>query len=273
MPEPSNPVRAMDYAVSDKSFVADYPKAGSDQPVLLAIDTAFEQCSVALCSADIRHILVSNRPRKHADDVLLLIHHLLSEYDLSLENISAIAMISGPGSFTGLRIGAAVTQGLAFGINSPVVCVSSLAIMALDSLLRKDQQGTQYPVLIAVCVHARESEFYFAVYEADPTTGMPAARLPDQTLEAAQIPAILAKFSLSDAGQQPQGYWIGSGSGWQHPLVKDFLSAFKEVHSKPSCQALLLADLAMMHFKNGDVVSAEQALPVYLKDDLHYATV
>jgi tRNA threonylcarbamoyladenosine biosynthesis protein TsaB len=272
MPEPSNPVRAMDYAVSDKSSVADYHKTGFDQPVLLAIDTAFEECSVALCSADIRHIQFSNRPRKHADDVLSLIHNLLSEYKLSLECISAIAMISGPGSFTGLRIGAAVTQGLAFGINRPVVCVSSLAIMALDSLLKTDQQGSQLPVLIAVCVHARESEFYFAVYEAD-QAGMPAAKLPDQSLEAAQIPAILAQFSRFDADQHQQQYWIGSGSGWQHPLLKDFLSAFKEVHSKPSCQALLLADLAMKQLKNGGAVSAELALPVYLKDDLHYATV
>lgn len=272
MPEPPNPVRAMDYTVSDNSSIADYQKTGTDQPVLLAIDTAFEECSVALCSEDIRYIVFSNRPRKHADDVLLLIQNVLSEHELSLESISAIAMISGPGSFTGLRIGAAVTQGLAFGINRPVVCVSSLAIMALDSLLKRDPQGSQYPVLIAVCVHARESEFYFAVYEAD-QAGMPAAKLPDQTLEAAQIPAILAQFSLSDVGQHQQTYWIGSGSGWQHPLLKDLLSEFMEVHSKPSCQALLLADLAMMHLKNGGAVSAELALPVYLKDDLHYATV
>jgi tRNA threonylcarbamoyladenosine biosynthesis protein TsaB len=272
MPEPSNPACAMDYAVSDKLSVADYHKTGSNQPVLLAIDTAFEECSVALCGADIRHIQLSNRPRKHADDVLLLIHNLLSEHERSLECISAIAMISGPGSFTGLRIGAAVTQGLAFGINRPVVCISSLAIMAMDSLLKQNQQGTPHPVLIAVCVHARESEFYFAVYQAD-QAGMPTAKMPDQALEAAQIPTILAQFSLSDAGQHQQEYWIGSGSGWQHPLLKDYLSTFQEVHSKPSCHALLLADLAMKHLQDGHALPAEQALPVYLKDDLHYATV
>jgi len=258
--------------VSEKFSVADYHKKGSDEPILLAIDTAFEECSIALSSAHIRHIEFSNRPRKHADDVLLLIHNLLSKHELSLECISAIAMISGPGSFTGLRIGAAVTQGLAFGINRPVVCVSSLAIMALDSLQKTNQQGSQYPVLITVCVHARESEFYFAVYESD-QFGMPAAKLPDQTLEAAEIRAILAEFSQFDTDQHQQQYWIGSGSGWQHPLFKDFLSAFKEVHSKPSCQALLLADVAMKHLENGGAVSAELALPVYLKDDLHYSTV
>lgn len=258
--------------MSEKYSVADYHKTASDQPMLLAIDTAFEECSVALCSAKIRDIQFSKRPRKHADDVLLLINSLLSEHEQSLESISAIAMISGPGSFTGLRIGAAVTQGLAFGINRPVVCISSLAIMAMDSLLKNAQQVTQYPFLIAVCVHARESEFYFAVYETD-AAGMPVAKLPDQTLDAIHIPAILAQFSRSDASQHQQEYLIGSGPGWQHPLLKDLLPEFKEVHCRPSCQALLLADLAMKQLQDGNALPAEQALPVYLKDDLHYATV
>lgn len=271
-----NSVRTLENAVSHKSSLTIIEQTIFDQavldPLLLAISTAFDECSVALCSAEVRDMQLSSRPRRHADDVLSMIENLLVKHNLTLASVSAIAMISGPGSFTGLRIGAAVTQGLAFGLNLPVVCVSALAIMALDSLLKNNQQLTQHHLLIAVCVHARESEFYFAVYSAD-ETGMPVVKLPDRTLEASQFAALLDQLSSTTADHNKAITWIGSGSGWLHPLLKDCVSIFNEIHSNPSCQALLLADLARNQLQHGRALSAEQALPVYLNDDLHYATV
>lgn len=269
MSEPSNTVTTSEYAVLD---IHKHLPALIDTFSILAIDTAFDKCSVGLSSSVIRSIQTSNQPRKHADELLTMVQSILDQHDLALSSISAIAMISGPGSFTGLRIGAAVTQGLAFGTGCPVVCVSSLAMMAYDSLRKRNQTDTLEIPLIAVCVHARESEFYFAVYSLD-KTGFPTEKLPDQMLEVKQLKTTLDSLVISEASNTKPLRWIASGAGWAHTLLADLKTPFIEQDFNPSCDALLLADLATHQFRTGGGLSAEHALPVYLNDDLHYATV
>jgi len=254
------------------SDIHKYPPYLIDTFSILAIDTAFDKCSVALSSSVNRSIKISNQPRKHADEVLTMVQSILNQHDLALSSINAIAMISGPGSFTGLRIGAAVTQGLAFGTGCPVVCVSSLAMMAYDSLRKRDQRDSPEILLIAVCVHARESEFYFAVYSSD-ETGFPTEKLPDQMLDVRQLQTTLDNLVISEASHARPLRWIASGAGWGHALLADLKTPFVEHDFNPLCDALLLADLATHQFRAGGGLSAEQALPVYLNDDLHYATV
>jgi len=269
MSEPSNPVRTSEYAVSD---IHKHPPALIDTFSILAIDSAFDKCSVGLSTSVIRSIQSSNQPRKHADEVLTMVQSILNQHDLALSSINAIAMISGPGSFTGLRIGAAVTQGLAFGAGCQVVCVSSLAIMAFDSLRKRDQKNTSEITLIAVCVHARESEFYFAVYSSD-EAGFPTGKLPDQMLDVRQLKTTLEDLAISEVSHSRPLRWIASGAGWGHALLADLKTPFIEHDFNPSCDALLLADLATHQFHTGGGLSPEYALPVYLNDDLHYATV
>lgn len=240
---------------------------------VLAIDTAFDECSVALTStAGIRDICFSKRPRKHADDVLPLVQWLLNHHQQSLESINAIAMISGPGSFTGLRIGASVTQGLAFGTGCPVVCVSSLAIMAYDSLLKSDYKNTEQRIFIAVCLHARESDFYFGTYSFDENS-TPVAILPDQILNSASLKTALNNFELSTVEQAISSICIAAGPGWEHALLVDTQASFDEITINPECNALLLADLAAKSFQKGLAIRPEAATPVYLNDDMQYKTV
>ena len=254
------------------SDIHKHPPAQINTFSILAIDTAFDKCSVGLSSSVIRSIQTSSQPRKHADEVLTMVQSILNQHNLALSSINAIAMISGPGSFTGLRIGAAVTQGLAFGTGCPVVCVSSLAMMAYDSLRKRDQKNTLEIPLIAVCVHARESEFYFAVYSSD-KSGFPTEKLPDQMLEVRQLQTTLDSLVTSEESHTRTLRWIASGAGWAHTLLADLKTPIIEHDFNPSCDALLLADLATHQFWTDGGLSAEHALPVYLNDDLHYATV
>lgn len=261
------PVETLENLMSDTSSIM--------QPTeftVLAIDTAFDECSVALRSAAVRDICYSKRPRKHADDVLPLVQTLLQRHNQSLASINTIAMISGPGSFTGLRIGASVTQGLAFGTGCPVVCVSSLAIQAYDSLLKSAYQNTEQRVFIAVCLHARESEFYFAIYSFEHAS-TPLAEMRDQILDAESLKGAFNNFMLMMAAQNMPSVCIAAGSGWAHQLLCDLQISFDEVQISPDCNAMLLADLAAKDFLNGLAISPEAATPIYLNDDMQYRTV
>lgn len=106
-------------------------------PILLAIETSTSACSVALRYSDgsgHRDLwLHSEQPRTHSTALLAMIEQLLAEAALSPTQLSAVAISNGPGSFTGLRIGLAVAQGIAVGLELPLLPVNSLEVLALTA--------------------------------------------------------------------------------------------------------------------------------------------
>ncbi|HVF36033.1 MAG TPA: tRNA (adenosine(37)-N6)-threonylcarbamoyltransferase complex dimerization subunit type 1 TsaB, partial [Candidatus Saccharimonadia bacterium] len=108
---------------------------------LLAIETATEACSVALVSGQTivqRHELA---PRRHAELVLPMIEQVLAEAGLARGAIDAIAVGRGPGAFTGVRLAISIAQGLALGLDRPVVPVSTLAALALEARYAHDDSS------------------------------------------------------------------------------------------------------------------------------------
>ena len=98
---------------------------------LLAIDTATEACSVALVDAECtileRYVV---EPKGHSNLVLSMVDSLLSESGIACDDLDAIGVDIGPGSFTGVRIGVGIAQGLSFGLKLPLIGVSSLMVLA-----------------------------------------------------------------------------------------------------------------------------------------------
>jgi tRNA threonylcarbamoyl adenosine modification protein YeaZ len=119
---------------------------------LLAIETATDACSVALQSGESLAERFSSEPRIHAALVLEMVYECLRESALELPDLDVLVFGCGPGSFTGVRIATAVTQGLAFGADIPVVPVSTLAGHAVSCWR---QTGA---TRIAVAVDARMDE-------------------------------------------------------------------------------------------------------------------
>ena len=96
---------------------------------ILAIETSTDACSVALHSASGDVFRYAQEPRSHTQLVMKMINEVLIESSIKVSEIDALSVSVGPGSFTGLRIGFAAAQGLAFGLDIPVVPVSSLEVM------------------------------------------------------------------------------------------------------------------------------------------------
>lgn len=185
-----------------------------------------------------------------------MISSLLQEQGMRIADLDAIAVVSGPGSFTGLRIGVGVAQGLAFGANIPVLGISSLAVMAM-----KAHQRTGDTHLL-VCLAAREQEIYSGAY-----------RVMDgdvQLLGSEQVgPADLKCFAHVDGEQD----WHGAGDAWHEPgMMPQGRPLRISVNDNADCypDAATLSEVAKIRLQKGMVSAAEQALPVYLKEQMDY---
>lgn len=214
---------------------------------LLAFDTATDACSVALVVGGNVHERCELGSR-HAERLLLLVDEVLAEGALALNALDAIAFGRGPGSFTGLRIGAGVAQGLAFGADLPVVPVSSLAALA---------QGVDAPKVLAA-IDARMKQVYWAEYVRD-VRGL--VRLAGEEIVVAP-----------DAVPVPPGAeWTGAGSGWEQyaDVLQPRLGARVVAWRRGAApRARFVAQLGAADFEAGGGVPAEQALPVYLRDNV-----
>ena len=237
------------------------PSNAADHPLILAVDSAFELCSVACLGSELSDVRISTHARKHADDILVLVQSLLETHQLALTDFDAIAMTSGPGSFTGLRIGTAVVQGLAFGSGRPVVCISSLAALIMSA---SSQQKFDYGV---ACLHAREDEFYFAIYRVTADSTLEAV-VPDCIATSEEIQSLL---DSKVCGQTDA--WLAVGQGWQQPSLDQRAESFGLHLIQAQYDARTVATLARQEFLAGRSVAAALASPVYLKDELDYRTV
>jgi len=193
-----------------------------------------------------------------------MIQSLLDETGVALQQLDAIVMVSGPGSFTGLRIGAAVAQGLSFGADVPIIRISSLEMLARAAFTVSNRQvGTA--TVFYTCLHAREDEFYFAAY-ADDGLSQPKILIPDQMSNAATI---LAHLTRHHAASQQH---VCVGSGWLQSALLTLPGngdSFERL-SDTTGNAVILCELGRYVLATGETDSAEQALPEYLKEDMAY---
>ena len=218
---------------------------------LLAIETATDACSVALQSGGTLAERSSSEPRVHAALVLEMVYECLRESALELPDLDVLVFGCGPGSFTGVRIATAVTQGLAFGADIPVVPVSTLAGHAVSCWR---QTGA---TRIAVAVDARMDECYWGLFCVD-AGGVAQGLGQERLTEPGAIPV-------------PDGNaWTGAGSGWQEfPSLGQAMEGVVdrvEPAVLPLARDLLATGCRL--FSDGGGVPAHEALPVYLRESV-----
>ncbi len=222
---------------------------------ILALDTATENCSAALFidgEVASREALLR---RGAAERILPMVNELMAGAGLSLTQLDAIAFGRGPGGFTGVRLAASVTQGLAFAAGVPVVPVSNLRALAQRALA---EAGAQQ---VLVCADARMAEVYWGCFQAD-------AALEAQLLGAEHIgrPETVEPPALWHAPDQV----VAAGSGFAaYPQLGARLAGrVQSVRAQLLPRALEIARLAAGEARAGRVLPPEQAVPVYLRDDV-----
>lgn len=217
---------------------------------ILAIDAATEACSVALKVDDQVISKFEVAPQQHSQKLLPFVDEILAQGELKLGQLDAIAFGRGPGSFTGVRIGVAVTQGLAFGADLPVVGISNLAAMAQQAIVQNQVEQ------VVTAIDARMSEVYFAIYHSD--NGL--VKLSSK--EIVRKPELLESLNVSGA--------IAVGTGWQtyEEVLAQKFDCLKSDIALPSAEFML--PLAEQELRDGKGVAAEFAQPNYVRDEVSW---
>lgn len=218
---------------------------------LLAFETATRRLSVALWQDGELIERVGEIPNGGSEHLLPWVHELLAEADLTLSQMDGIAFGAGPGGFTGLRLACGVAQGLAWGLDLPVLPVSTLEALALASGERE----------VWVCLDARMNEVYGAAYSVDGDS------VRQLMAPVCQPPAVAPAPTFSG------GWGVGDGFAAYGQELRarkpDLVGLRADVF--PTAAAVLR--LAAPAFGRGEAVPAALAQPVYVRDKVALTTV
>ena len=217
---------------------------------ILAVDTATEACSAALLVGDKLFSRWEEAPRDHTRKILPMVQAVLEDAGISLSDLDAIAFGRGPGSFTGVRIGISVAQGLAFGAGVPLIGISTLAAMA-QGAYRLD--GAEQ---VLTAIDARMNEVYFGRYE-----------LIDGRMQLVGDEVVSDPAALVDVRGKLAGPVTCVGTGFE--TYGETLSGLADELAESQVRfpaAVDMLPLARAAWLAGEAVPVEQATPVYLRD-------
>lgn len=213
--------------------------------MILCIETSATLSSVALSNGSQRLAATENFQAEH---ILTLIDDLLQEAGVTAKDIDVLAVSVGPGRFTGLRIGVAVAQGLAFAWHKKVIAIDSLAILAQGVYKRHGEEK------VIVAMDARKEEVYRHSFIWD----------GEIMVSQRDLSIISAKKAWSHSTE-----WAAAGDGFiQYPLLAKGL---KTCYISPSDRLPYAEDmisLARRAYKDKKELKPEQILPNYLREEI-----
>ena len=218
---------------------------------ILAIDTTTEACSVALWNDGTTFAHFEECPREHTQRILPLVKPILTEGNTSLTDLDALAYGRGPGSFTGVRIGIGIAQGLALGADLPMIGVSTLATMAQGAW--RMTGATR----VLAAIDARMGEVYWAEYTRD----------ENGVWHGEETEAVLKPEAVTGRLKQLSGEWATVGTGWPAwpEMAKDTgLTLVDGNMLLPAAEDML--PIACQLLAAGKTVAVEHAEPVYLRN-------
>ncbi|MDF1765472.1 MAG: tRNA (adenosine(37)-N6)-threonylcarbamoyltransferase complex dimerization subunit type 1 TsaB [Gammaproteobacteria bacterium] len=220
-------------------------------PRILLLDTSSSRCQVGML-ADALHCRYGSSERQSAQNILPLIAELVTDTATPLSDLAAIAVMAGPGSFTGLRIGVGVAQALSMANSTPGIRLSNLAALAFAASLRCDAD------VFWTAMPAREGEFYFAVYARDQQAGVILLGK-----EQVAVPSALDWV-------KPSGSHVLVGEGWlgDSSLREALGEGADFIEATPTLETMAI--LTQKLFAQGQTCESAMLRPNYVKEQLEY---
>ena len=221
--------------------------------LILCIETGTDICSVGLSrDGELISLRESDEGRDHARNVALFVDELLRENDIAAEELSAVAVGMGPGSYTGLRIGVSFAKGLCYGLQIPLVAVGSLDSMV--QVAREDHDAgiidvdNWNDVVLCPMVDARRMEVYTQMFD---TQGLPLNEVKAE---------IVTEESFKEWRNERQLVIFGNGAA----KCREVLNDATYINVTPSARGL--AALAHQRLEAGQTEDIAYFEPFYLKD-------
>jgi tRNA threonylcarbamoyladenosine biosynthesis protein TsaB len=211
---------------------------------ILNIETATKNCSVAVAK-DGKTIFckeIAEEGYSHAERLHVFIEAIIKEAGIALEDLSAIAVSQGPGSYTGLRIGVSAAKGLCYALDIPLIAVDTLQALA--------SQVTISSGLIIPMIDARRMEVYSAIFS------------PTLEKKREVLAQIIDDYSFED--KQETLYFIGDCAEKCKSVLTKENHVFLEEIVYPSAKEM--SALSFEKFKISDTVDVAYFEPYYLKD-------
>jgi tRNA threonylcarbamoyladenosine biosynthesis protein TsaB len=217
--------------------------------ILLNIETATSVCSVAVSqNGKVIASRESDEHNVHAEKLMVFIQESLAEAGIKLQQIDAIAVGSGPGSYTGLRIGTSTAKGLCYGLSKPLIVISTLKAMAFAAMNKEPKKAS----LFCPMIDARRMEVYTALYDNSGKEILPVnAKIIDES-------------SFSEYLTNKTVVFFGDGM----PKIKEVFADVKNVSwiEGMAASAQNLAPLAEEAFAKSDFADLAYYEPFYLKE-------
>lgn len=220
---------------------------------ILSIETATRICSVGVsCDGKSLSVAELNEDGAHSSQLTLLIQQVLREANIEIPQLDAIAVSMGPGSYTGLRIGASTAKGLCYATKKPLIAVSTLQNIALGAIdFCKQNSLSINNALFCPMIDARRMEVYTALFSA---SGDAIGTTTPQIIDSNSFESVLTSHTVYFCGDGAQK----CSSIITHPSAQ-FLNSVQ-----PSAQ--WMAQLAYQNFVNNHFEDVAYFEPFYLKE-------
>ncbi|UOQ75836.1 tRNA (adenosine(37)-N6)-threonylcarbamoyltransferase complex dimerization subunit type 1 TsaB [Hymenobacter sp. 5516J-16] len=220
--------------------------------LLLSLETSSPVCSVALHRVADGTLVGQSELRlekSHSSHLSVLVNQLLENTLHTLQDVAAVAVSDGPGSYTGLRIGAAAAKGLCYALDIPLLAVSTLQSLA-HQVATYTAQPEQY--LYCPMLDARRMEVYTALYRHDGAEVL------------APTPLVLDETALAEHLAHHSLLFFGSGATKFHPLVANNARAGFLPGIEPS--AIAVGALGVAAYQRQEFQNVAYYEPFYLKE-------
>jgi len=215
---------------------------------ILAIETSSDACSVAISDGAVDYSFHELMPRQHTEELLGVIYELLNSASLSIDNLDAVAVGCGPGSFTGIRLACSTAQGITFSNNIRGIIVPSLDILA--SRVNRLESAEK----IVSIVDANMDRLYIGKYTYS-----------GKLLQNSELTSI-PRDNFNPDIYDEETFFVGEGCRLVLDLIKTVSNQIR--FELPS--ALELLHIAKVKYEKNDTVISEQILPTYLTEESNW---